>query len=109
MKLRYIILAVLFAMIHTGCDKFLDRPPLTDFTDETAWVNEENVRMYANKYYTDFFVGYNTSFSYTGAALMGFTFSDDIVSLGTQSNFGRAVPNSGIWSYRSEEHTSELQ
>src|SRR3546814_4393144 len=98
MKLRYIILAVLFAMIHTGCDKFLDRPPLTDFTDETAWVNEENVRMYANKYYTDFFVGYNSSFSYGGAALMGFTFSDDAVNPGNQRNFTR-----------SEEHTSELQ
>src|SRR3546814_10612480 len=55
--------------------------------------------MYANKYYTYFCVGYNTSFSYTGAALMGFTFSDDIVSLGNQINFCRAVPNIGIWMY----------
>ncbi|MEC3880052.1 RagB/SusD family nutrient uptake outer membrane protein [Parapedobacter sp. 10938] len=99
MKIKHIILAASFAMIHMGCDKFLDRPPLTDFTDETAWVNEENVRMYANKYYTDFFVGYNSGFGYSGAALMGFTFSDDAVSLGNQSNFTRSVPNSGIWSY----------
>src|SRR5690606_74595 len=69
--------------------------------DETAWVTEDNVRLYANKYYPDFFVGYGTGFSYGSAALMGFTFSDDIVSLGNQGNFTRAVPNSGEWSYSS--------
>jgi len=100
MKIKHIIIGFL-ALALGGCTEFLDRPPLTSLTDETAWENEENVRMYANKYYPDFFIGYGTGFSYGGAALMGFTFSDDAVLLGRQSNFTRAVPNSGIWSYSS--------
>lgn len=98
MKIKHIIIGFL-ALTLTGCTEFLDRPPLTDLTDETAWENEDNVRMYANKFYPDFFVGYSTGFSYGGAALMGFTFSDDAVLLGRQGNFTRAVPNSGIWNY----------
>src|SRR5690554_4461925 len=98
MKTNYIIIIALLVTLMTSCEKFLDRPPLTALTDETAWVNEDNVRMYANKYYTEFFVGYNSGFTYTGAAMMGFTFSDDVLNLGNQSNFTRAVPNSSIWS-----------
>lgn len=98
MKIKHIIIGFL-ALTLSGCTEFLDRPPLTDLTDETAWENEDNVRMYANKFYPDFFIGYSTGFSYGGAALMGFTFSDDAVLLGRQGNFTRAVPNSGIWSY----------
>lgn len=97
MKTNYIIIIALIATLMTSCEKFLDRPPLTALTDETAWVNEDNVRMYANKYYTEFFVGYNSGFTYTGAAMMGFTFSDDVLNLGNQGNFTRAVPNSAIW------------
>src|SRR5690606_8782857 len=37
--------------------------------------------------------------TYTSAPLMGYTFSDDIVTLGNQGNFTRSVPTSGEWSY----------
>lgn len=97
MKLKHIIITSFLALTFSSCEKYLDRPPLTDLTDETAWTSEDNVRMYANKYYTDFFNGYNTGFTYSSAPLMGYTFSDDIVRLGNQGNFTRAVPNSGIW------------
>ncbi|MFV0605417.1 MAG: RagB/SusD family nutrient uptake outer membrane protein [Niabella sp.] len=93
----YIILIVAITLF--GCKKFLDRPPLTTVTDENAWTSEDNLRLYVNKYYPSFFVGYNTGFSYSQTPLMGYTFSDDIFYLGNQSNFNRAVPNSSIWSY----------
>ncbi len=96
-KITYALVALSIAF--TGCDKFLDRPPLTTEQDETAWVTEDNVRLYANKFLPDFFVGYNTGFTTTSAPLMGYTFSDDVLSLGNQSNFTRAVPISGIWNY----------
>lgn len=88
-------------MVLAGCKKFLDRPPLTSETDDTAWESEEKLRLYANKYYTDFFDGYGSGFSTAGAPLVGFTNSDDMVVQGNQPNFTRAVPNSGIWSYSS--------
>ncbi len=86
-------------IVSAGCKKFLDRPPLTSETDETAWTSEEKLRLYANKYYTDFFTGYGDGYTTTGAPLVGFTNTDDMVVRGNQPNFTRAVPNSGIWSY----------
>ncbi|GHE46691.1 RagB/SusD family nutrient uptake outer membrane protein [Sphingobacterium griseoflavum] len=96
-KITYALVAL--SLSFTGCDKFLDRPPLTTEQDETAWVTEDNVRLYANKFLPEFFVGYNTTFTTTSAPLLGFTLSDDVLSLGNQNNFTRSVPISSIWSY----------
>lgn len=101
MKIAFKIVLVLTVIVFTGCKKFLDRPPQTSETDETAWTSEEKLRLYANKYYTDFFNGYGNGFSTTGAPLVGFTNSDDMVVQGNQPNFTRAVPNSAIWDYSS--------
>lgn len=101
MRITYKILLVAFVIAFAGCNKFLDRPPLTADNDETAWTSEEKVRLYANKYYTDFFTGYGSGFTTTGAPLVGLTHNDDMVIQGNQSNFTRAVPNSGIWSMTS--------
>ncbi len=99
MKITFKIIFVFIVIVSAGCKKFLDRPPLTVDTDETAWTSEEKLRLYANKYYTEFFVGYGNGYTTTGAPLVGFTNSDDMVVQGNQPNFTRAVPNSGIWSY----------
>lgn len=99
MKIAFKIIFVCVIVALVGCKKFLDRPPLTTETDETAWTSEEKLRLYANKYYTDFFDGYGSGFSTTGAPLVGFTNSDDMVVQGNQPNFTRSVPNSAIWSY----------
>ncbi|MBZ4188172.1 RagB/SusD family nutrient uptake outer membrane protein [Niabella beijingensis] len=99
MKLKYTFICIVLIAATTGCKKFLDRPPLTSLPDETAWSSEDNLRLYANKFYSGYFVGYGTQFSAeAGAALLGFRFSDDVFLMGNQSNFSRAVPNSGIWS-----------
>lgn len=99
MKITFKIIFVFIVIVSAGCKKFLDRPPLTSETDETAWTSEEKLRLYANKYYTDFFTGYGDGYTTTGAPLVGFTNTDDMVVRGNQPNFTRAVPNSGIWSY----------
>jgi len=100
MKIKYITAFVAAALFLTGCNKFLDRPPLNALDDnQNAWVSEENVRMYANKYYDDYFYGFGIKDNNGSAPIVGFTNSDDIVTLGNQSNFTRAVPNSGIWDY----------
>lgn len=95
MKTTFKIIFVFAVIVLTGCKKYLDRPPLTSETDETAWTSEEKLRLYANKYYTDFFLGYTGD----GAPLVSNTNNDDMVTLGNQPNFTRAVPNTGIWSY----------
>jgi len=99
MKIAFKIVFVFLVVVSVGCKKFLDRPPLTTETDETGWTSEEKLRLYANKYYTDFFDGYGNGFTTTGAPLVGFTNSDDMVVQGNQPNFTRSVPNTGIWNY----------
>lgn len=99
MKYIYFLLLVGFALEFSGCKKILDRPQLTNETDETAWNSEVNLRLYANKYYPSFFPGYGLGFDYTESALMGYQFSDDVFLLGNQGNFTRSVPNNSIWSY----------
>ncbi|ANE51867.1 RagB/SusD family nutrient uptake outer membrane protein [Flavisolibacter tropicus] len=98
--MKYIYSFIIACIITTGfgCKKILDRPPLTELNDETAWTSEGNLKLYANKYYPSFFPGYGLGFDYTESALMGYQFSDDVFLLGNQSNFTRAVPNSSIWS-----------
>lgn len=99
MKYTYKYLIVFIVLLFVGCEDFLDRPPLTSFNDETAWTSEDNVRLYANKYYDTFFIGYGQAWTVSGAPVEGFQFSDDILHLGNQPNFTRSVPNSSIWSY----------
>jgi starch-binding outer membrane protein, SusD/RagB family len=99
MKFIYSISLALIIPIFFSCTKILDRPPLTELDDENAWTSEVNLRLYANKYYTSFFPGYGVGFDVSGAALMGYQFSDDVFLMGNQSNFTRSVPNSSIWSY----------
>ncbi len=99
MKITSKILLVCLALSFSSCEKFLDRPPLTSENDETAWTSEEKLRLYANKYYTDFFPGYGNGFTTSGAPLVGYTNHDDYVTQGQQGNFTRAVPTSSIWSY----------
>lgn len=98
MKIKYSLFITL-VLLFTSCDDFLDRPQLTQANDENAWTTEENVRLYSNKYYTDFFTGYGLGFDTDGAILTSHTFSDDVLYQGNQSNFTRAVPPSQIWSY----------
>ncbi len=99
MKITFKIVLVFLVIAFSGCKKFLDRPPLTSETDDTAWTSEEKLRLYANKYYTDFFDGYGNGYTTAGAPLVGYTNSDDMVVQGNQPNFTRSVPNSAIWSY----------
>ena len=99
MKTTIKILIASMALSLSSCEKFLDRPQLTQENDETAWSSEEKLRLYANKYFTSYFVGYGNGYSTGGAPLVGYTNHDDYVTQGQQGNFTRAVPNSSIWDY----------
>ncbi|MGJ1238775.1 RagB/SusD family nutrient uptake outer membrane protein [Sphingobacterium siyangense] len=101
MKMKYIATIAVAMFLLSGCNKFLDRPPLTSLDDNSnGWTSEEKVRLYANKYYTTFFNGYGVAFSYGTAPIVSATNTDDIVALGVQQNFTRAVPTtSSIWDY----------
>lgn len=84
-------------LIFASCQKdLLDRPPQTNYTDDPNlfWRNEDDLRMYANGFYTNYFNGYNAGFGTDYAPVTGYTFHDDITSRNVQSNFEATVPSS---------------
>ncbi|HJW18680.1 MAG TPA: RagB/SusD family nutrient uptake outer membrane protein, partial [Flavisolibacter sp.] len=82
------------AMLLSCNKEVLDRAPLTKYVDSKYWRNEDDVRMYANAFYANYFNGYNTSFTADYTPVRGYTFSDDLTGKNVQSNFESNVPTS---------------
>ncbi len=96
MKKNTIILIALVSLGFAGCKDFLDRPSLTTMNDGNYWTSENNLRLFANGFYTNYFVGYNSSFTEDYASLRGYYFSDDLASAGKQSGFETQAPASRV-------------
>lgn len=96
MKLKIIALALgLFAL--SSCEDFLEKPPLDSLTDETYWTSENNVRSYSWGFYTNYFSGYGSSFTW-GKFFSSQTLNDDFAP-STPSQFRRTVPTAATGSY----------
>lgn len=92
---KYIILFVsLSAFLLAGCSDFLDRPQKSAMDDTNYWTNENNLRLFANGYYVNYFTGYFSGWSVDYTPLRGYYFSDDFTSAGTQSAFEASAPAS---------------
>ncbi len=92
---KYIrILLSVVALVFVSCNDYLDRPSLTTMNDGSYWTSENNLRLFANGFYPNYFVGYNTSFTTDYAPLLGYTFSDDLASSGKQGSFESQAPAS---------------
>ena len=101
MKTRNIYILTLFTLFFTGCKKdFLTRYPLDAFTDDTYWTNENNVRTFANGFYSTYFTGFGSGFTwgvYFGAP--GGKLDDDWAPT-SPPQFAKVVPPSGGgWSF----------
>jgi starch-binding outer membrane protein, SusD/RagB family len=92
MKKYSIILLITF--VFGSCDDFLERQPLTNMNDQNYWTSENNLRLFANGFYTNYFVGYNNLFAIDYAPLRGYNFSDDFASAGKQVSFENQPPPS---------------
>lgn len=94
MKLKIFIILSGIVLLFANCNDVLDRPSLTTAEDDAYWTNEDRVRLYANAFYTNFFVGYGLKYTTTYAPNVNYTFNDDAVRLSTQTQFERSVPTS---------------
>lgn len=91
-KYLYLLLACSFFL---SCTKsVLDRPPLTSYVDAQYWRNEDDVRMFGNAFYTNYFNGYATSFTLDYTPVRGYTFNDDLTGKNAQSSFESSIPTS---------------
>lgn len=92
---KYKIYTLIFlALVVIGCEKdFLDTPPQDQFTDETYWTSEGNVKTFAYGFYPAYFVGYGSGYTW-GDYFSGQSLNDDFAPSGP-SQFTRNVPSSG--------------
>ncbi len=83
-------------LVFVSCNKeVLDRPPLDEIIDGPGfWRNEEDLRLFANSFYPQFFNGFATSFTVDYTPVRGYTFSDDLTGKNVQGAFESSVPAS---------------
>ena len=95
-KYKLFFIAIISLLLFSCNKDFLDRPPQTSYVDKDGqyWRNEDDIRMFANGFYANYFNGYNTSFTADYAPVRGYTFSDDLTGKNVQSNFESSVPSS---------------
>lgn len=62
--------------------------------DGNYWTSENNVRLFSYGFYPNYFVGYNSGWSWDYVPLMGYYFCDDFTSSGKQGNFETQAPES---------------
>ena len=94
MKKHIILLFTALTLGFTSCNEFLDRPSLTTMDDGNYWTSESNLRLFANGFYSNYFVGYNSAWGVDYAPLRGYYFADDFTSAGKQSGFETQAPAS---------------
>lgn len=92
MKIKISFILSMLALFITSCNDILDRPSLTSAEDATYWTSEDRVRLYANGFYSNFFVGYGVKYTTLYAPNNSYNFNDDVVVLSTQPQFVRSVP-----------------
>src|SRR5690606_27100817 len=95
---KFIYSACVASLLTTAsCNKeVLDRPPLTEPVDDNFWRNETDVRLFANGFYTQYFVGYNSAWGVDYTPVRGYTFSDDVTQRNVQSHFENSVPDNRV-------------
>lgn len=94
MKKYILILLSVVSLSLVGCSEFLDRPSKTTMNDGNYWTSENNLRLFVNGFYSNYFVGYNSSWGTSYAPMRGYTFADDYASSATQRHFEKNVPSS---------------
>lgn len=94
MKKKITIILTVLAFVLGGCEDYLDRPSKTTMNDDNYWTSENNLRLFANGFYSNYFVGYNSFWTTDYAPLLGYNFSDDLASSGKQTNFESQAPAS---------------
>jgi len=66
-KIIYVLIAAASAVLLSGCSDYLSRASKTSMTDENYWTSEDNIRLFVNGGYGNYFTGYNTGYSHAFA------------------------------------------
>ena len=101
-KFSYILFAVALTFSLAGCSEFLDRQNLTSMDDGNYWESEENLRLFVNGGYGNYFSGYSDNWGqvYAPGVYSSGEYSDEYTKTGAQANILLSVPADN-W-YRAE-------
>lgn len=100
MKITNKIFILFFlALSVASCEKdFLDTPPQDVLVDETYWTSEVNVKTFAYGFYTAYFPGYGSGYTW-GKYFSGQSLNDDFAA-SNPPRFTQQVPTSdGGWTF----------
>lgn len=93
---RIFYFLIITSVLNAGCSKYLDRKNLDTFTSDNFWRSETNLRLYAQGFYTDYFIGYGQNYSY-GPVFSWAPWADDQIS-SSQWTTNPAASGNG-WSF----------
>ncbi len=92
---KYIYSLAAVSILFASCNKdLLDRPPVDKVVNEEFWRSEDDLRLYGNGFYSNYFNGYSSGFGIDYTPARGYNFSDDGTSKNVQTNFESSVPSS---------------
>jgi hypothetical protein len=92
---KYIYSLVAAIILFVSCNKeVLDRPPQATYRNDNFWRNEDDLRLYGNGFYSNYFNGYNSGFAVDYTPVRGYTFSDDLTGKNVQTAFESSIPSS---------------
>ena len=106
-KLSYIFLSIALIVLSGCADEFLNRPSKTQMDDQNFWSSEQNLRLFVNGAYENYFNGYANSWGqqYAPGVYSSGEMSDDARTVaGTLTNFLTSVPKDN-W-YRADDASS---
>ena len=96
-NLNNLALVLAFVLFATGCNKYVDKKPLDQFSDLDYWNSESNVQSFCWGFYNDLFSGYGNGSSF--GTFYFTSFSDDQDNP-TFQNFAKNAPASdGGWGF----------
>ena len=94
MKHRLFIIFLAIVALGPGCKKeFLERLPQDRLVDESYWSSEQNIRTYAYGFYSAYFTGYGSNYTW-GNYFSGQSLNDDFAP-SNPPQFTKTVPASG--------------
>jgi hypothetical protein len=92
-KLIYGVAAIMILLASCKEDT-LNRKPLTSILDDQYWRNEDDLRLFGNGFYTQYFNGFATGFTLDYTPVRGYTFNDDLTGKNAQTPFESSIPSS---------------
>lgn len=96
-NINNLVLMALIVLFASGCNKYIDKKPLDEFSDLDYWNSESNVQTFCWGFYNDLFEGYGHG--WTLGKYYFSSFSDDQANP-TFQNFTKNAPASdGDWGF----------